>query len=653
MKIIKQFLSFNISNKKIEGFYIENIIFYFSLFLIFILILFLSLRRITDADIGFHLKGGEWMLVNKSFHRYDEFTYTVNKNEYIAMYWLFQIIIYLIYKISDYRGIVIFKTIIVLLIYFIILLRLLRYKIHPVVILSILLLSIFPFELRFSVRPEIFTYLFLALTLFILEEYYYRKENYLFLLPFINLLWVNLHGLFILSWFVLITYLISIFIHNKKMDKTFLKYTIFSILICLLNPYFFKGILFPFYLFTRLQGGSIFKSAVTELISPWAIIRREVSPFLQRQQIYIYYFLSVSGFLVTFIKILKRKLHEILLFVIFFILSAMAMRNIPLFLIVSIPFIGNFINDIRIRIPVKLLKTDFKICNLIFFTVIPIITIIFILKVYTNDYYFSKRTYMHFGIGIEENIHPVKATEFLCKNNLDGRILNDLNSGSWLVWKGPQKVFIDGRLEVMREEFFKKYLISFEYPGGLKKLIDEYKPDIVFFDYDASLLWYLQLKNIKDFRIIYCDINTAIYLRKGYREELKEININDVICNMGFDTTITEKEEWDILKIKRKNKIIRYFESLYKKQVYPYELVNLGLFAFHSDNIKSAIILHLEFLKRTNAVYYETYFNLAEMYLILGKYEKSLYCYKKFLEYNPRNKIAKERIKELKKIPSW
>lgn len=632
--------------------YLEKIFWNILLPLIFIFVLVLSLRKITDLDIGFHLKGGEWMIENKSFHRYDVFTYTVNNNEYIAMYWLFQMIIYLIYKISSYKWIVIFNAILILLIYFLIFLRMQREKTHLGIISIILLISVFPFELRFSVRPEIFTYLFLTLTLLILEEYYNRKKNYLFFLPIINLLWVNFHGLFILSWGVIISYFLGSLIHNKKIDKLLLKYTLISIFICLLNPYFFKGITFPFYLLTRLQSGNVFKDVISEFISPWAIRKKEIAPFVQQAQVYVYYFLSLFTLLITFITIKKRKIHEIGIILIFFLLSSMAIRNIPLFLIVSLPYSGKFIDEISTKLKREKIFKKIFLKSYSYLISIPalIITIIFILRVLTNDYYFSKRAYIHFGIGLEENAHPVKATEFLSQNKLDGRILNDLNSGSWLIWKGPQKVFIDGRLEVMKEKFFKEYRMSFEYRDGLKILIEKYKPDIILFNYDVSLLWYFQLKNIKDFRIIYCDMNTAVYFRKGYQDDLTEINIMEVVNKMGLDTIISEKEEWDILRIKNKNRITRFFTSLYKKQVYPYEFINLGIFAYQTNNFKAAVILHLEFLKRTEGKYFETYFNLGSIYYRMQEFEKSLYCYQKTLEYDPGNRFAKDRINELNRL---
>ena len=115
------------------------------------------------------------------------------------------------------------------------------------------------------------------------------------------------------------------------------------------------------------------------------------------------------------------------------------------------------------------------------------------LRIVTSAYYVSERRFDHFGLGLDEEKIPVRATEFLVQKHLDGKILNHMNLGGWLDWKGPQKVFIDGRLEVMGEEFFMEFNAS-QNPGGLEALVAKYKPDILFFNPDSAPPWILKLK---------------------------------------------------------------------------------------------------------------------------------------------------------------
>jgi tetratricopeptide (TPR) repeat protein len=242
----------------------------------------------------------------------------------------------------------------------------------------------------------------------------------------------------------------------------------------------------------------------------------------------------------------------------------------------------------------------------------------------------------------------VEAAKFLSEHKLEGRIINDLNSGSWLIWKGPQKVFIDGRLEVTREKFFSEYRITFNYKDGLKILIDKYKPLLILFDHSSSLKWYFQLRKMDEWRIIYLDEKFVIFARKDYATEYPQANIMKKISEIDIDTSLTESDVWAILKTKRQNKLLRFIEGLYKIQDYPYEIMEMGLFAYQSGNFRAAEILHLEFIKRTKGLY-EAYFNLGSIYYRKKELNKSKYCYERVLEYNPNNKIAKDRVKELQK----
>lgn len=184
------------------------------LILCFILLSLFCFRTIGDSDIGYHLRGGKWIIENKSFHHKDVFTYTVNNNEYIALQWSFQIIIYLIYRISGYNGLTVYTIVIFILIFFLIYLNLRKKRVSKNVFAFTMLISIFAFELRFRPKPETFTYLFIVISILLLDEYYFNNKNVLFWLPIIKIFWTNFHGLFIVGDFIIFSYLISKTIHK-------------------------------------------------------------------------------------------------------------------------------------------------------------------------------------------------------------------------------------------------------------------------------------------------------------------------------------------------------------------------------------------------------------------------------------------------------
>lgn len=615
---------------------------YLPTILIFILIFVFCFRTIGDIDIGYHLRGGQWILENKSFHKNDVFTYTVNKNEYIALHWPFQILLYLIYKISGYNGLTIFTVIIFELIFLLLFLVLKRRNVKNIIISCVFFIAIFAFELRFRPKPETFTYLFIVLTILILDEYYYNNKDLLFLLPIIKIFWTNFHGLFIIGDFIIFSYLLSKIIH-KGFDKKFLIWSLISLASSFLNPYHYKGFLFPFYLFTRMQNSNVFKNLIDEFQSPFALKPNSLNPFVPHIAIYTFFALCIIGLLLIIINYRKFSIHNFIIFFGFLFISTRATRNIPLCLLYTIYIVSIGICCIKIE-NLRFLKKFKNILVLAF----SILILLAILRVVTNAYYVGFRGYEHFGMGLERFVHPCGAADFLRENKLDGRILNDMNSGSWFIWQAPQPVFIDGRLEVMKEDFFSEYLKTTR-EGGLRFLINKYKPVLVSFDYIITLDWFDQISNFNDWYLIYFDENSAIYRREDYAVHLKKPDFKNELSKRGICLK-SEEESWKILKTKRKNRFLRFVEGFYKKQEYPYHILKMGIFSYLNDEFDVAEAFYLEFLKRTEGDMFEIYYNLGSLYYRQEKLDKALFCYQVVLEEQKNNKIAKQRINEIKRI---
>ncbi|MBK7669124.1 MAG: hypothetical protein IPJ32_18340 [Sphingobacteriaceae bacterium] len=104
---------------------------------------------------------------------------------------------------------------------------------------------------------------------------------------------------------------------------------------------------------------------------------------------------------------------------------------------------------------------------------------------FTDGFSVLRKSPYRFGVSIDEQSLPVEATAFLNNNNIYGKLLNHLDFGGYMMNNYPEKVFIDGRLELPSQEFFKKYFNSLS-PGGLENLLMEYKPDIIIFSVQQS-----------------------------------------------------------------------------------------------------------------------------------------------------------------------
>src|SRR5208283_5602625 len=103
-----------------------------------------------------------------------------------------------------------------------------------------------------------------------------------------------------------------------------------------------------------------------------------------------------------------------LLVIFFFLLSAMAIRNIPLFIIACTPLAGACWKDLKglwfhkLRLPRPLQTTVAWV--LILFLVG------FASRIVTNAHYVSNRLTDRFGLGLDRDAQPLRACRFLVEN---------------------------------------------------------------------------------------------------------------------------------------------------------------------------------------------------------------------------------------------
>lgn len=225
-----------------------------------------SYRGIYSGDIGYHIKAGEWIIEHLKFPANDMFTYTVSGREYIDMYWLYQVILALINKLSGEFGLVTLNALFIVASFSLMIVRIKRFRALRETSLwqCIFLLALVATSALFETRPHSFSWLYLSLLLLILEDYYHGRDNKLFFLPMIMLLWTNTHTLFVLGWIVIGCYWVGMIQREKPLRIPFTVYALVSLGISLVNPYFLKGVLLPFYQFQFLQVQSSFKSMIAE-----------------------------------------------------------------------------------------------------------------------------------------------------------------------------------------------------------------------------------------------------------------------------------------------------------------------------------------------------------------------------------------------------
>lgn len=164
--------------------------------LMFFIPVAVMLIRDLDNDTWFMLNHGRYILQNGLYPEYEPFT-VHSELHFTFQKWLACVIYWIIYKYTGAIGLKLFNAAIYCL-FDLVLYRLLNYvaqdksRIHNLVIIVLMNALMYQF---YYVRPQIFTYLFLAIELLCLEKYIKEKQSkYLIVIPFLSLAEIQLHS---------------------------------------------------------------------------------------------------------------------------------------------------------------------------------------------------------------------------------------------------------------------------------------------------------------------------------------------------------------------------------------------------------------------------------------------------------------------------
>jgi len=603
---------------------------YFAILLFLFLVIYEGSHFIPSSDLWWHLGVGRYILTNRVIPTTECFSYTAPGFPWLNHSWLADIIFFLLYQACGLTCLHIIK-IIIICISFGLMIQLGKNQgttyIACIIAACMALISAHG-KWFFDVRPYIFTYLLAALFYYLLESAR-NKPKLLWLLPLIMLLWVNLHGGFLVGFFILIVFWADSGwqrIKGKSSDFALLGIiTLLCLLITGINP---AG-----YGIWKLFMGS---REVAGLLNEWE------SP-LATQWFYPYYAYLFMVFL-GFLLLPRKNIRESLIFIFFGGLSLSSIRHVPLFCLLSVPFCAKFLNFIweqTIKNWVDKINQVYK-QTLIFLALLCLI-------IYSGLYFknFSLETR-----SMEWDMFPHEGVKFLHSNRLPLKIFNPYEWGGYLILKAPQyPVFIDGRVNSAYPDqlYFEALTVMFA-NNGWERILNQYRVDLVICN-----LWQLcngQLLPLKiardpNWEIIYQDPLCKIFLRKTAKIKLKSLGIE----KLHYPPTLYRYYDLGIKSIK--NKSLDQAETYFQKALtlnprYVPALINWGYVSLLKGNGIQGVNLFQKALgiaPKASFIHY----NLGQYYRSKGDKFKAMLELKKELKVNPDFSAARKALLELSK----
>jgi hypothetical protein len=158
------------------------------------------LTSIPPFDFWWHLATGRAIVTQGAIPTADIFSYTRAGQPFYNQSWLAELFMYGLYQLGNVHLVVIVQALVMALAYGLLLRLCLIRSGRLRLSVALLLLTTMPLSFtNWVVRPQSYTFPLFVGFLTILTEYRLGRANRLWLLPALMVLWVNLHGAFVLG----------------------------------------------------------------------------------------------------------------------------------------------------------------------------------------------------------------------------------------------------------------------------------------------------------------------------------------------------------------------------------------------------------------------------------------------------------------------
>jgi hypothetical protein len=476
----------------------------FVFIMVFLFGILLGPRFFGDGDTGRHIVVGNIVVAERYIPMINIFSHTKSGLPLTTTEWLSEAVYAVAYLAMGLNGAVLLSVILIAVTFTLVFRETLLSSQSYLISFSLVFLMVLATLFHWMARPHLFSWLLFAIWLPLMDRLARGETKNYWQFPLLMLLWVNLHGGFVLGFLVWGAYITSWLMEHSfrevvssELFKRLLFAGVLSLLVTLLNP---SGIGLWKNVFGHV-GDSDLMNLHIEWQSP-NFHDPNTWPFLLMIALLVFSF--------------SRSSHPILLARSFIaagllILGLYSVRNIPYAVIACVPMLGiydwglmrlSFFQRVEQKLHVAQVGLRGAVWSLLSVIAIASLLISGQTLDLTNQ-----------GNRFDPALFPVHAVDWLSAHPQPGNVFNEFTAGGYILFRlwPEQKVFIDGQTDFYGAELVKDYLTMLNAHDGWEGLFAKYQIDWVLLPRDVPLVKIL--KSNSQWRILYED-DVSIILRK-------------------------------------------------------------------------------------------------------------------------------------------
>ena len=484
----------------------------------------LGVTKIEDTDAWTHLALGRSIVQDRGFPATEPFSYPGAALPYHNQEWLFGLVLYLVQAAAGLAGVILLKAAIATLAFWILLKHCLLPRDPPareVLAASLACVVMVPTLLvvrhRFVERPDLVLMVFLAFTIYALDAYVHEGRRYLYALPALQVIWVNMHPSIVVGAVPFVAILAggtlqaaarrywSLDVPGTPSPRQLrVVAAVFAavILASLLNPYGLDAFVAPF----KFGGATWYLHEISELQAPR--LGQQSAPFVIAALLSLAFALTVK----------RLSIVSLLLVLPFAYLAFSARRFIFLFAVVSAPVLARHLRALTARLGEAWARR----------LTLPTAVAAAVLGLAVIGLWATRTgpladALKEPGFGINSVMIPDGALRYLERVGAFGRVFNVFHWGGYIAWRDFPRLapFTDGRGHVPAG-LLDEAMVVRENPVRLEKLRSTYGFEIAIVDYpvlpsglgsdatDIDLGW-----NSPPWALVYWDDLTLVYVHRA------------------------------------------------------------------------------------------------------------------------------------------
>lgn len=448
------------------------------------------------------------------------YTYTYQTFPFVNHHWLSAVFFYLLFQAGGWIAIHLLYLALLGVAAWLVALFIQSRSHSPAAMLLALILALPLLVSRLEVRPEGWSYAFIALYLYLLSRKHWSR-GMMIALVLAQLFWANLHIYFVMG--VGFVWLYTLTLVPKKpyvgiRDTSALLFAVAMTAVSLINPHGMKGFLYPFTIFQN-YGYDIVENKSVFFLWNWGMH----NPLFIHAGV-------IAGFTLLAVWYQKRTDWRLGLLAAFSCAWGLwGIRNFPIIAIIAIPYLTPLLEAV-VRKSASLLRTS-TLWSSVLLLLSAVVMSLFVYGPSYNVRISSAR------LGA---INTAKADAFIRTYLREASFYNNYDVGSYLEWLVyPQRIYVDNRPEAFPSAFFTDEYKRMDDSRVFAAVQKRYHLDTIVFQYRDLTPWSQNFMKERladpEWAPVFVDENVIIFVRDTdrYRQLIDQYRLPPTLFQFG------------------------------------------------------------------------------------------------------------------------